>query len=272
MGRNRNPERDKSLQRYLDSDGQISTKELAQLAAVPEARIRKWKSEDNWEEALKKKPRKRGGQKGNRNAATKKPSMRGNKNAVTHGAFATITDDDIPADALEEIKKSKSAAVRMNEELTALLKRQAYLEGLLEEYEEAAKQDKFYADKVVHMIVPKSMDDIAEKRDTGIVQDCADPDPQGTHPEKMKTAMKSIVKSSAFDRRQKVEAELNRVHGRVLKLLDSIKSYELERERIGIERERLELTRAKLTGAFDVEDEDDDTEEVIIDDEDSEEP
>ena len=88
----------------------------------------------------------------------------------------------------------------------------------------------------------------------------------------MKTAMKSIVKSSAFDRRQKVEAELNRVHGRVLKLLDSIKSYELERERIGIERERLELTRAKLTGAFDVEDEDDDTEEIIIDDEDSEEP
>ena len=97
MGRNRNPERDKSLQRYLDSDGQISTKELAQLAAVPEARIRKWKSEHNWEEALKKKPRKRGGQKGNKNAATKKPSMRGNKNAVTHGAFATITDDDIPA-------------------------------------------------------------------------------------------------------------------------------------------------------------------------------
>ena len=53
MGRPRNPERDNSLQRYLESDGKISTAELAQLAGVPEVRIRKWKSEDNWDEALK---------------------------------------------------------------------------------------------------------------------------------------------------------------------------------------------------------------------------
>jgi hypothetical protein len=265
MGRKRSPERDKSMQRYLDSDGKISTKELAQLAAVPEARIRKWKSEDEWEEALKNKPRKRGGQKGNKNAAVKKPSMKGNRNAVTHGAFAAINDDDIPEDALEQIEKNKNAATRMNEELIALLKRQAYLEGLLEEYEEAAKQDKFYADKVVHMIVPKSMDDIAEEKDMGVTRDCKDPDPQGKYPETMKTAMKSIVKSSAFDRRQKVEAELNRVHGRILKLLDSMKSYELENKRISIEAERLELTRARLTGAFDVEEGTNDAEEVVID-------
>ena len=55
MGRPRNPERDKSLQRYLDADGKIGTAELAKLAGVPESRIRKWKSEDSWEEALKKK-------------------------------------------------------------------------------------------------------------------------------------------------------------------------------------------------------------------------
>ena len=63
MGRPRNPERDKSLQRYLDADGKIGTAELAKLAGVPESRIRKWKSEDSWEEALKKKPRKRGGKR-----------------------------------------------------------------------------------------------------------------------------------------------------------------------------------------------------------------
>ena len=35
MGRPRNPERDKSMQRYLDADGKIETAELAKLAGVP---------------------------------------------------------------------------------------------------------------------------------------------------------------------------------------------------------------------------------------------
>ena len=60
MGRPRNPERDKSMQRYLDADGKIETAELAKLAGVPEVRIRKWKSEDSWDEALKNKPKKEG--------------------------------------------------------------------------------------------------------------------------------------------------------------------------------------------------------------------
>ena len=38
--------------------------------------------------------------------------------------------------------------------------------------------------------------------------------------------MKTIIKSSAFDRAMKVEAELNRLHGRIIKQIDSIKSYE----------------------------------------------
>ena len=54
MGRPRNPERDKSMQRYLDADGKIETAELAKLAGVPEVRIRKWKSEDSWEDVYKR--------------------------------------------------------------------------------------------------------------------------------------------------------------------------------------------------------------------------
>lgn len=76
MGRPRNPQRDLSLERYVENDGKISTAELAKLAGVPESRIRKWKSEDKWDEALKKKPRKRGGQKGNKNAAGKTPAKK----------------------------------------------------------------------------------------------------------------------------------------------------------------------------------------------------
>ena len=42
MGRPRNPERDLSLQRFLEAGGDITTAELAKAAGVNESRIRKW--------------------------------------------------------------------------------------------------------------------------------------------------------------------------------------------------------------------------------------
>lgn len=255
MGRPRNPERGKSMERFLKSDGKISIKELAEAAGVPESRIRKWKSLDKWEEALKNKPKKRGGQKGNKNAAGKTPAKNGNKNAVTHGAFASATIEDLPPEKQKEVEGVNNipdAMGKITEELKALMVRRGYLETLLTEYEDPEAQGRFYADKVVHMIVPKSLDDIAEESNMGIKHDCTDPDPQGNDPETFKTAMKSIVKSSAFDRAQKIEAELNKVHGRIIKLIDSLKSYELERRRIDIAERQLELARQKATGALEV--------------------
>ena len=41
MGRPRNPERDKSMQRYLDADGKIETAELAKLAGVRDRVIKR---------------------------------------------------------------------------------------------------------------------------------------------------------------------------------------------------------------------------------------
>ena len=39
MGRKRNPERDQSLRRYIDSGGTMTIDELAAAAGVPKARI-----------------------------------------------------------------------------------------------------------------------------------------------------------------------------------------------------------------------------------------
>lgn len=78
MGRKRNPERDRSLQRYIDSGGTMTLDELAAAAGVPKARISKWKSEDKWEEKLKEVPKKRGGQRGNKNAGGRTPAKDGN--------------------------------------------------------------------------------------------------------------------------------------------------------------------------------------------------
>ena len=256
MGRPRNPERDNSLQRYLESDGKISTAELAQLAGVPEVRIRKWKSEDNWDEALKNKPRKRGGQKGNKNAAGKTPAKKGNKNAVTHGAFAQAGYEDIDPEQAAAIQNigTPTALSQMMEELQALYLRKAYLEKLLSEYE-SDDAGGFYTDKIVHMIVPKSMEERQQEEDCGMEQHTQDP--EGSTTETYKTAMKSVIKSSPFERAMKVEAELNKLHGRIIKQLDSIKAYELEDRRLTLAEKQLELNRQKLTGEFDIDPEED---------------
>ena len=260
MGRPRNPERDKSLQRFLDSGGEISTAELAQLAGVKDVRIRKWKSEDNWEEKLKNQPKQRGGQKGNKNAAGKTPAKQGNKNAVTHGAFAQAGYEDIDPAEAERIKglssNSTDAMSQMMEELQALYVRRAYLEGLLHEYE-AADKGGFYTDKVVHMIVPKSVEDRATEEDMGMTTRALDPegDDKRADAEQFKTAMKSIIKSSPFDRAMKVEAELNKLHGRIIKQLDSIKAYEIDQRRLTLEEKKFALAKQKILGAFEFDDE-----------------
>ncbi|MCM1256504.1 MAG: phage terminase small subunit-related protein [Roseburia sp.] len=246
MGRPRNPQRDLSLQRYLEADGKISIKELSEMAGVPENRMRKWKSEDKWNEALEQKPRKRGGQKGNKNAAGKTPAKAGNKNAVTHGAFAQAGYGDIPQEKADEIKNIKEARAmpHMIEELQSLYVRKAYLENLLKEYE-SPKEGRFYTDKIVHMIMPKGKGSTADPENIG--------DTGNGQQEEFKTMMKSVVKSSPFDRAMKVEAELNKLHGRIIKQIDSIKAYEMEERRLQLEEKRLELTRQKITGEIDLE-------------------
>lgn len=259
MGRPQNPERGASLKRYLDADGNISNAELAKLAGVPQSRIRKWKSLDKWDEQLKEKPRKRGGQPGNKNAAGRTPAKDKNKNAVTHGAFATVGYEDIPEDKAEEIrnmstKQEGGALSQMWEEMQRLMVRRTYLEGLLAEYTDPDRQQAFYTDKIVHMIVPKSLEDMQAEEDSGREAGQAE-DPEaaaaaGQQHETYKTAMKSIIKSSPFDRAMKVEAELNKLHGRIIKLLDSIKAYETEDRRLNLAEKQYKLQKQKLTGEF----------------------
>ncbi len=262
MGRKRNPERDQSLQRYIDSGGKMTLDELAAAAGVPKARISKWKSEDKWEERLKEAPKKKGGQRGNKNAAGRTPKKDGNKNAVTHGAFAQAGVEDIDQKTAEEIKAIKpgESLKRMTEELQSLLVRKAYLEGLLGQYTDPSAEGAFYADKLVHMTVPKTIEEVQGEQDSGIDTGQVK-DPEGGT-EKLKTAMKTIIKSSAFDRAMKVEAELNRLHGRIIKLIDSIKSYEMEDRRLRLDERKYQLAKQKLTGEIII---DDETEEIIDD-------
>lgn len=264
MGRPRKVERDQALQLYLDSEGNISTKELAEAAGVPEARIRKWKSEDKWQECLKNKPRKKGGQPGNKNATGKSQAKEGNRNAVTHGAYVQAGYEDIDSDKAEEIRQLRhgESLTRMIKELQLLLVREAYLNGLLEEYKAADAAGKYFPDKVVHMIVPKTVEDIEQEDAMGVAASQAE-DPEGQGKEKFKTAMKTIIKASPFDRTMKVEGELNRLNGRIIKLLDSMKAYEMEDRRLKLEEKKYRLAKQKMTGEIILDDPDPDPDPVL---------
>lgn len=101
-----------------------------------------------------------------------------------------------------------------------------------------------YTDKVVEMRTPHKAED-------------NDPYAAYTEGESGNTtpldmAMETTIKSSAFERAMKLEAELNKIHGRIIKLLDSIKSYELEQRRISLEEKRYALMKQKISGEYDV--------------------
>jgi len=266
VGRKKSPERERSLQRYIDSGGTMTLDELAAAAGVSKACISKWKSEDKWKEKLQKIPKKKGGQKGNQNAKGRTPAKDGNKNAVTHGAYAKTGIKDITLKEVERIKQIMQGEniQRMQDELQSLLVRKAYLEGLLKQYTDSEAGNNYYVDKIVHMVVPKEMEEWQQEQAMGMKIGQLDPEAKaaGGSGEKLKTSMKSIIKASAFDRAMKVEAELNRLHGRIIKQLDSMKSYEMERKRLQLEERKYELSKQKLTGEIKLDDEE---EEEIID-------
>lgn len=263
MARKANPQRAESLRRYLDKKGKITIEELANLAGVPKKTISKWKCEDKWEEVLKQQPRKKGGQLGNKNAAGKTPKKRGNRNAVTHGAYVQAGYADVSEATAEVIKNLSGGSMEhLQDELKTLLVRREYLQQQLAKYTDAQENPKtqFYVDKIVHMIVPTSLEEQQAREAAGIESSVADPEPAEAA-EQLKTAMKTVIKSSPFDRAMKIQTELTKLDGRILKAIDSMKSYEIEDKRLQLERLKYDLAVQRLTGEIEIADEN--TEEIV---------
>lgn len=53
MARARSPNRDKAFEIYKNSNGKIKLKDIAEQLQVKDTQIRKWKSQDNWDDKLK---------------------------------------------------------------------------------------------------------------------------------------------------------------------------------------------------------------------------
>lgn len=260
MARQRKPNRDEAKRRFLESGGKISTKELAVFAGVPESTIRKWKSADGWKQALEEQQAKRGrgGQPGNHNAQGHGAPPR-NNNAETHGAYSTVYIDSLPPERRALIERlGLDTTMNMTFQLQSLIAKEMDLQERIERLDKADESE-LYVDKVVHMLSRRTR----QRDDDGCeLPDYKDePEFEGEN-ESLKTAMKTIIKASPFDRRMKLEAELNKVHGRIIKLLDSIKAYELDSRRLALEERKYKLMKQKITGEFNI---DPETGEIIDD-------
>lgn len=244
MARKKDEKREKAKQLFLDSEGLMSNPEIAEALGVDSAKVRKWKCIDKWKEALESKPRKRGGQKGNQNAKGHGAPLR-NRNAETHGAYSAVYFDELTDEEKTLIESvTLDVADNMLRELQTLIAKENDLKKRIAELNKDTT-GQLHTDKVVEMRTPKKAEETT--------------DPYGAYngteagsSTTLDVTMETTVKSSSFERAMKLEAELNKIHGRIIKLLDSIKSYELEQRRIALEEKRYALMKQKISGEFEV--------------------
>ncbi|WP_430597318.1 phage terminase small subunit [Enterococcus sp. AZ177] len=139
MARARNPNREKAKEIWLGSGGMKKLKDIAEELGCSDSQIRKWKSQDKWDEELKRnapndnsnvtnETERYQSAKGNNNAKGNKGGAAPpkNKNAVSHGLFAKWLPDDT-RELLQEIYTSEPADIIWNNimiQYTAIIRSQ----------------------------------------------------------------------------------------------------------------------------------------------------
>ena len=238
MGRPRNPQRDAAKQRFIDSGGTITTEENAALAGVTQSRIRKWKSEDKWLKSLPR--RKRGGQPGNKNAGGF-GAPDGNKNAETHGAYSTVDIEGLPPEAQERIA---GTTVDVQNNLLQLLTRLYAKEADLQ-----ARIDKLLTGGAATLHVERELEILVPRGKDGQGSTAAPGKGKGGG---MTTAMKTVIRAASFDMVVKLEAELNKTQGRITKVLDTLRAYQTDKQRLNLDRRKHEFAKQKQLGQFNI--------------------
>lgn len=140
MARARSPNRDKAKEMYLNSNGDIKLIDIAKELNIKDSQVRKWKSQDNWDDKLKGNVtiknkgnvtngcKKRIGAKtrnkeGSRLIKESYPTLArpNNKNAVTTGEFETIFFDELEDEELSLIEKTPIKKIELLKQEIQLL-------------------------------------------------------------------------------------------------------------------------------------------------------
>jgi hypothetical protein len=219
MARARNPQREEAKNRWLNSGGTLPTGDNAKLAGATESQVRKWKSLDNWAAELGTKGEHSG--KGNNNAAGNGAPER-NQNAVTHGAYTTMHLDDLTPGCKAYVEGIDGDTERnMLRELQLLYAK---------EYDLKHK---------IHALEDEPAGALHIERHTE-----SDSDKSG------KTVTEESA--SAFEHIMRLKDMEIKIHRQILKLLDSMKAFAFESQRLYLEERKYSLAKQKISGEYSV--------------------
>ena len=238
MPRARSPNRDKAFQLWIESQGQKSLQDIAAELGVKPEQVRSWKHADKGDAQTQKVAlpngkghvvkRKQGGQRGNRNAVGNNGGAPvGNKNNFRHGAYERVMAGLMETDEAE-IFKDEETGLSIEAELRQTLA------GL------NAKEVRL----MKHIAqVRKDMDPNAFLTSSSEEHRVGD---------EMSFDSDSVFKVSPFEALTKLEAELDKVQGRKIKVLAQLDAIQVSRERLNLEKKRLdgESEQSKLASAW----------------------
>ena len=236
----RSEKRDAARAAYVEKKsrgGKVNLRELAEELGVSYQTVRNWKAADGWDQALP--PKKRGGQPGNRNSAghknaagSHKGAPAGNRNAEKDGAYSTVFFDMLTPEEREILHGAPvQGREALEHEMKILKFREHKILAKISEYERAP-EDALYLNSVTDMREPAGR---GKDRKDGAAQQ-----------------MGMYNKDSAFARVLKLQEALYKVQGRIAKIADSLRAMEENKERLALERERLESMRIRATGRVEI--------------------
>ena len=238
MPRARSPNRDKAFQLWIEGQGRKSLQDIAAELGVKPEQVRSWKHADQWDAQTKKVTlpngkghvvkRKQGGQRGNRNAVGNNGGAPvGNKNNFRHGAYERVMAGLMETDEAE-IFKDEETGLSIEAELRQTLAGLNAKEVRLMKHIAQVRKD---------MDPNAFLTSSSEERRVG---------------DEMSFDSDSVFKVSPFEALTKLEAELDKVQGRKIKVLAQLDAIQVSRERLSLERKRLdgESDQSKLASAW----------------------
>lgn len=260
MPRARSPNRDKAFTLWIESKGQRELKDIAAELGVSPEQVRKWKHADDWDGRTQKvtlpngkghvTKRKRGGQKGNKNAVGNKGGApKGNTNGLKHGAYSRVMAELLTGDEAEVFADDgvgTEIEFELRETLATLNVKEIRLMKRINAIMQEAKGGQIISN--VDSITTERQVGKFERDEKGRV--VGKGDGKKFVGEIQKTTSKHTV--SAYEALGALEAELDRVQARKIKVLTKLEDIRVQRERLALEKKRVEgeTDQGKLARAW----------------------
>ncbi len=236
----RSGERDAARAEYIarkKKDGVVNLRQLAADLGLKYNTVRHWKSDDQWDGKIKRRP---GGQRRNKNAVGNTGGApTGNRNAEKDGAYSAIFFDKLtPGEKAIFEDAPRGGVDALKHEMGILKLREKKILDKIKQYEDTP-EDELITSSVMDMRVP-GKNSAGEKVD-GAVQNIG-----------------MYSKDTPFARILKLQEALYKTQGRIASVASALRAAEEADRRMELERERLEIMRIKATGEVPGEDGDED--------------